>query len=63
MHETIFKIRYFKRGLSKNLRKVNFVFLSSPVPFNGQDYEKQKGPRTSDQWLFRLQTNSAKFIC
>ena len=63
MHETIFKIRYFKRGLSKNLRKVNFVFLSNPVPFNGQDYEKQKGPRTSDQWLYRLQTNSAKLIC
>ena len=27
----------------------------SPVPFNGQIYKKQKGPRTSDQSLFRLQ--------
>ena len=27
----------------------------NPVAFNGQDYEKQKGPGTSDQSLFRLQ--------
>ena len=30
-------------------------FLSSPVSFNRQNYQKQKGPGTSDQWLFRLQ--------
>ena len=49
------KIRYFERGLSKYLNKVNFIFLSKPVPFNGKNNQKQKGPGISDQSLFRLQ--------
>ena len=32
----------------------------NPVPFNGQDYEKQKGPGNSDQSLFRLQNKFKK---
>ena len=32
------KIRYFERGLSESLTKVNFILLSNPLPFNGQDY-------------------------
>ena len=35
-------------------------FLSNLVPFNGQNYEKQRGP--SDQSLFRLQKNSEKLF-
>ena len=31
------------------------MFLSNPVSFNGQSYQKQMGPGTSDQSLFRLQ--------
>ena len=54
MQEILLKIRYFERGLSKTLKKVNFIFLSNPVLFNGQNYQKQKGPGTSDQSLFRL---------
>ena len=53
MQEILLKIRYFDRGLSKSLKKVNF-FLSDPVPFNGQNYQKQKGPGISEQMLFRL---------
>ena len=60
MQEIILKIRYFERGLSKSLKKVNFVFLSNSVPFNGQSYLKQKGPGTSDQSLFRLQNKFRK---
>ena len=42
-------LRYFERGLSKRLEKVNFVFfLSNPFLFNGQNYQKQKGSGTSD---------------
>ena len=52
MQETLLKITYFERGLSKSLKKVNF-FLSNPVPFNGQSYQKQKGSGTSHQSLFR----------
>ena len=29
-------------------------FLSDPVPFNGQNYQKQKGSGTSDQSFFTL---------
>ena len=54
MQEILLKIRYFERRLSKTLTKVNFIFLSNPVPFNGQSYQKQKGPGTSDQSLLRL---------
>ena len=54
MQEIILKVRYFERGLSKSLKKVTSFFLSNPVPFNRQNYQKQKRPGTSDQWLFRL---------
>ena len=58
--EIVLEIRYFERGLSKSLKKVNFIFFSNPVPFKGQSYRKQKGPGTSDQSLFRLQNKSKK---
>ena len=54
MQEILFKIRYFERGLSKSLKKLTLFFLSNPVPFNGQSYQKQKGSGTSAQSLFRL---------
>ena len=60
MQDIILKIRYFERGLSGSLKKVNFIFLSNPVPFNGQSYQKQKGSGTSDQSLFRLQNKLRK---
>ena len=55
MQEILFKIRYFERGLSKSLKKFILFFLSNSVSFNGQNYQKQKGPGASDQSLFRLQ--------
>ena len=56
MQESIFKIRYFERGLSEALKNITLFFLSTPVPFNGQSHQKQKGTGTSDQSLFRLET-------
>ena len=44
MQEIFLKIRYFERDYQKVLKKFNLVFLSNPVPFNGQSYQKQKGP-------------------
>ena len=58
MQEILLKIKCFERGLLKNLKKVNFIFSFEPSPFNGQNYEKQKGPGTSDQSLF---TSRKKF--
>ena len=46
------KIRYFDRGLSERLKKLSLLFLSNPVPFNGQSYKKQKGSWNSHQSLF-----------
>ena len=60
MQEIILKARYFERGLSKSLKKVTFFLLLSPVFFNRQNYQKQKGPGTSDQWLFRLRNKFRK---
>ena len=33
MQEIILKIRYFERGLSKSLKKVNFIFSFEPSHF------------------------------
>ena len=60
MQEILLKIRYFERGSSKSFKKVNFIFLLNPVPFNGQSYLKQKGFGTSDQSLFRSQNKFRK---
>ena len=48
MQEIILKARYLKEVDKKALKKVTFFLLSSPVPFNRQNYPKQKGPGTSD---------------
>ena len=52
--------RYFVRELLKTLKKLTLFFLSNPIPFNGQSYQKQKGPGTSDQSLFRLRNKFTK---
>ena len=49
-----------KGDYQKPLKKLNLFFLSSPVGLNGQSYQKQKGPGTSYQSLFRLQNKFPK---
>ena len=44
----------------RNSFKNKILFLSNPVPFNRKSYQKQKGPGTSDQSLFRLQNKFRK---
>ena len=60
MEEIHLKIRYYERELSKSLKKVNFIFSFEPSPFNGQSYQKQKRPGTSDQLIFRLRNKFRK---
>ena len=43
-----------KEDDQKALKNVISFVLSNLVPFNRQNYQKQKGPGTSDQLLFRL---------
>ena len=49
-----------KKKKSNSLKKVKLLFLSNPVSFNGQSYQKQKGSGTSDQLLSRLQNKFRK---
>ena len=51
---------FLKRIIKMPYKKITLLFLSNPFPFNGQDYQKQKGPGTSDQLLFRLQKKFRK---
>ena len=54
-----------KEHYQKLLKKLTLFFLSNSIPFNGQSYQKQKGPENSDQSLFRLQDKFKKIplIC
>ena len=60
MQQILLKISILKEDYQKALKKLTLFFLSNPVLFNGQSYQKQKGPGTSDQSLFRLQNKFRK---
>ena len=60
MQETIFKMRYFERKLSKSLEKVYFTFFLNSITFNG--LKPGKGPGTSDHSLFRLRNKFRKML-
>ena len=49
-----------KEDYQKASKKLATIFLSNPVSFNGQSYQKQKRPGTSNQSLFRLQNKFRK---
>ena len=49
-----------KEDFQKALEKSTLFFLANPIPFNGQNYKKQKGPGTSDQSLFRSRNKVRK---
>ena len=49
-----------KEEHQKPLKKSTLLFLPNPVPFNGQSYQKQKGPGTSAKSLFRLRSKFRK---
>ena len=43
MQYCLLKIRYFERGLSKSLKKVNFIFPYEPKSFQWTKLSKTKG--------------------
>ena len=49
-----------KEDYQKAFKKLTLYFLSKLVLCNGQSYQKQKGPETSDQSLFKLQNKGRK---
>ena len=44
----------------KALKKLTLFALLNPFPFDEQSYQKQKGPGTSHQSLFKLQNKFRK---
>ena len=48
--------------MSKTFKKLTLFFLSNPVPFNGQSYQKQKASGAGDQSLLSLR-NKFKNVC
>ena len=55
MQYCLLKIKdILKEDYQKAWKKLTLFFLTNPSPFNGQNYQKQKGPVTSDLSLFRL---------
>ena len=54
------KSNILKGDCQKALKKLTLFFLSNPVPFNGQSYQKQKGSGTSDQSLLKSRNNFRK---
>ena len=49
-----------KGDYQKSLKMLTLFFLLNPVPFKGQNYQKQKGPGTNDLLFFRLQNKFTK---
>ena len=49
-----------KENYQKALKKLTLFFISNPVPFKEQSYQKQKGSGTSDRSLFSLQNKFRK---
>ena len=43
MHKIILKVQYFERGLSKSLKKGNFIFSFEPSPFQETKLSKPNG--------------------
>ena len=57
-----FKSKILKEDDQKPFKKSTLYFLPNPIPFKGQSYQKQKGPGTSAQSLFRLQDKFRKIL-
>ena len=49
-----------KEDYQKVFKKLAIFFLSHPVTFNGQSYQKYKGSGTSHESLFMLQNKFRK---
>ena len=62
MHARNYFKTILKEDYQKALKGSTLFFLLNPVPFNGQRYQKQKGPGTSDQSLYRLQNKLRKIL-
>ena len=62
MQEIVLKIRYFEKGLSKSLKKVNFIFSIEPSPFLWTKLSKKGVLELVTSHSPGYKTNSEKFL-
>ena len=63
MQEIVLKVRHFERGLSKSLKKGNFIFTFEPSSFNGLIYKNKRGLELETSRSSGYETSSEKFLC
>ena len=54
MQEIPLKKDILKGDYKKSIKKLTLISVLNPIPFNGQNYQTQKGLGTSYQLLFKL---------
>ena len=64
MQEIVLKVRYdiLKEDYQKAFKKLTLVFLSIPVPLNGQIYQKKRGLELVTSRSSGDKTSSEKFL-
>ena len=62
MQEILLKIKYFERGLSKTLKKVNFIFSFEPSTFKWTKLSKKKGLELVTSRYLDYKTSSQEFL-
>ena len=64
MQGILLEIKYFeKKIIKKHLKKLTFLFLLNPVPFNGQSYQKLRSLELVTSRSSGYKTSSKKFFC
>ena len=62
MQEILLKIKYSERGLSKTLKKVNFIFSFEPSPFKWTKLSKKRGLEQVTSGSLDYETSSQEFL-
>ena len=62
MQEIILKVKYFERGLSKSLKKGNFIFSFESSPFVDKIIKNKRGLELVISRYSGYETSSEKFL-
>ena len=62
MQEILLKIRYFERGLSKSLKKVNFIFFRAQSLLMDKVIKNKRGLKLVTSRSSGYETSSQKFL-
>ena len=62
MQEILLKIKHFERGLSKTLKKVNFILSFEPSPFKWTKLSKKRGLELVTSRSLDYEKSSQEFL-